>query len=416
LTSGKPFIAEAGMEDDKRGDRNRACAEAARRLARFQRGVFWIGTERTLTKRRHYNLVFLHARRKTFPAFADIAAALQEVWPWGEMAEVAEVTSRLEHQFPATLVEAAIWKGVGDSTAQGHLLVDLEQFTLDRTLPLALLPPDAPPLVPDPLPDTLEPLPTQEVATISRAPFGLVPGPTFDASTLPEPQREQFHRNLRAVSQVLAGATQTSVAEKEGLPRSTLGRKVRRTRQLGQIACVPHGSYTGKTTMHPAFQECIRRLYLLPTRLSMTAIWEHTEMQHVATRLSKDSSKPVKLPSYKQVRTAVQRLKMEPELVAMLDQAKSIPRERESAESFVLSIPAPALLTQVDEHTMDLYVVTPDGTTVASRVHAAVLVCVKTAAILGAVLALGPRKRGGLHAPGQGQHGEERSSGRHQWM
>ena len=74
---------------------------------------------------------------------------------------------------------------------------------------------------------------------------------------------------------------------------------------------------------------------------------------------------------------------------------------RESAESFVLSIPAPALLTQVDEHTMDLYVVTPYGTTVASRVHAAVLVCVKTAAILGAVLALGPRKRGGLHAPGQ---------------
>src|SRR5947207_4887185 len=41
---------------------------------------------------------------------------------------------------------------------------------------------------------------------------------------------------------------------------------------------------------------------------------------------------------------------------------------------------------------MDLYVVTPDGTTVASRVHAAALICVKTAAILGAVLALGPLK------------------------
>ena len=61
------------MEDDKRGDRNLAKAEAARRLARLQQGTFWIGTERTLTKRRHYNLVFLHARRKTFPAFADIA-------------------------------------------------------------------------------------------------------------------------------------------------------------------------------------------------------------------------------------------------------------------------------------------------------------------------------------------------------
>ncbi len=392
LTNGKPFIAEAGMEDDKRGDRNLAKAEAARRLARFQRGVFWIGTERRLTKRRHYNLVFLHARRRTFPAFADIAAALQEVWPWGEMATVSEVTSRLEHKFPANLVEAAIWKVVGDSAAQGHLLVDLEQFTLDRTLPLALLPPDVNPLVPDPLPDTLLPEPVQEVVTISSESTRLVPGPTFDASRTPSPQREQFHRNLRAVSQVLAGATQTSVAEKEGISRSTLGRLVRRTRQLGQIACVPHGSYRRQTTLHPAFQDCIRRLFLLPTRLSMTAIREHIEMQQVAARLSKDSGKPVKLPSYKQVRTEVNRLKMEPELVAAREGAKSVPRERESAESFVLSIPAPALLTQVDEHTMDLYVVTPDGTTVASRVHAAALICVKTASILGAVLALGPLK------------------------
>jgi hypothetical protein len=145
LTSGKLFIAEAGMEDDKRGDRNLAKAEAARHLARLQQGVFWIGTERRLSKQRHYNLVFLHARRKTFPAFADIAAALQEVWPWGEMAPVCEVANRLEYQFPAILVEAAIWKVVADSAAQGHLLVDLEQFTLDRTLPLGLLPPDAPP-------------------------------------------------------------------------------------------------------------------------------------------------------------------------------------------------------------------------------------------------------------------------------
>src|SRR5215467_5444914 len=115
-------------------------------------------------------------------------------------------------------------------------------------------------------------------------------------------------------------------------------------------------------------------------------------MQQVAARLSRETGTTVKLPSYKQVRTAVQRLKMEPELVAMREGAKSVPRARESAESFVLSLPAPALLTQVDEHTMDLYVVTPSGETVASRVHAAVLICVKTGAILGAVLALGPLK------------------------
>src|SRR6266704_616746 len=95
LTSGKLFIAEAGMEDDKRRDRNLVKAEAARGLARLQRGVFWIGTERTLTRQRHYNLVFLHARRKSFPAFADIAAALQEVWPIGDVASVEEIESRL---------------------------------------------------------------------------------------------------------------------------------------------------------------------------------------------------------------------------------------------------------------------------------------------------------------------------------
>ena len=122
LRSGRPFIAEAGMEDDKRGDRNLAKAEAARRLAHLQQGIFWIGTERTLTRFRHYNLVFLHARRKTFPAYAEIVLAVQEIWPWGEVAEVAEVESRLAGRWPADLVEAAIWKLVGDSLASGPIL------------------------------------------------------------------------------------------------------------------------------------------------------------------------------------------------------------------------------------------------------------------------------------------------------
>jgi len=69
-------------------------------------------------------------------------------------------------------------------------------------------------------------------------------------------------------------------------------------------------------------------------------------MQQVAARLSKETGTPVSLPSYKQVRTAVQHLKLDPDLMAMLDQAKSVARPRESAESFVLSIPAPALLTK----------------------------------------------------------------------
>jgi hypothetical protein len=254
LRSGKLFIAEAGMEDDKRGDRNLAKAEAARRLARLRRGVFWIGTERTLTKQRHYNLVFLHARRKTFPAYAEIVLAVQEVWPWGEVASVEEVESRLTGQWPANLVEAAIWKLVGDGAAAGRLLVDLEQHTLDRKLLLALLAPDAPPLVPVPLPDTLLPDPdAKRLSTVPPSPRAPVPGSTFDASMLDEKQRERFHRNLRAVEQVLAGASQTRIAKESGIERSTLSRLVKRTRELGQIACVPHGRYRRATQIHPAF-------------------------------------------------------------------------------------------------------------------------------------------------------------------
>ena len=101
LTNGKLFIAEAGMEDDKRGDRNLAKAEAARRLARLQRGVFWIGTERTLTRRATTIWSSCMPGGRRFPAFAEIAVALQEIWPWGEVASVEEVESRLGSRWPA---------------------------------------------------------------------------------------------------------------------------------------------------------------------------------------------------------------------------------------------------------------------------------------------------------------------------
>src|SRR2546423_2634324 len=243
LSSGKLFIAEAGMEDDKRSDRNLAKAEAARRLARIQRGVFWIGTEQALTRQRHYNLVFLHVRRQSFPAFAEIALAVQALWPWGEVASVAEVESRLAQRWPTPLVEAAIWKVVAEAAAAGNLWVDLERHTLDRQLPLALLSPEARPLVPAPLPDTLLPAPEVLEHAVPLASGPPVPGPTFDASTLPAKQREHFYRNWRAVEHVLAGASQTRVAAASGLPRSTLGRLVRRTREFGQLACVPLGTY-----------------------------------------------------------------------------------------------------------------------------------------------------------------------------
>ncbi len=98
--------------------------------------------------------------------------------------------------------------------------------------------------------------------------------------------------------------------------------------------------------MHPAFLECIRRLYILPTRLSMAAIHEHTEIRQLAARLTAETGQTVKLPSYDQVRREIHRLKNDDALVAVREGMKSVPRARESPQSFALSIPSPALLTE----------------------------------------------------------------------
>ncbi len=310
LANGKLFIAEAGLEDEKREARQQAKAEAARKLVRRLGGVYWLATEQTLSVQKHYNFVSLHARRQSFPDFAEISTALHEVWLWGEVASVEEVGSRLGDRWPASLVEAAIWKMMADAAACGHLLVDLAEKHLDRRLPVALLPPDAPP-------DTLPYVSVAVEPPASPSPPTVIPGPPFDASSLEDTKREHYLRNLRAVEAVLAGAQVSSTARASQMAPSTLSRLVQRTRSLGAIACVPYGSRTRKLAFHPAFQECIRRLYLLPTLLTIAAIHEHTEMQQVAKRLSEETGKMVALPSYDQVRKEVHRLGREPILLAI---------------------------------------------------------------------------------------------------
>ena len=396
LLDGRLLIAEAGLEEDKQKERNRAKAEAARKVAEQQGGVYWMGTEATLAGPRHANLVFLHARRPPFPAWPQLEEALQVIWPWGEAACVQELVERLGERWPQTEREAAIWKRCADAAARGHLLVDLASVSLTRSVPLMCLSPDSSPILPDPLPSELvssasaippesleaEPEPDQRVSILS----------TFDASTLEDTQRERFLRNLRAVEQVLAGASLVETAQETQIARSTLSRLVQRTRKLGAIACVPYATYSRERAMHPAFQEVIRLLYTRPTRLSIRAIAEHTELRRAALRLQQDTGIAIPLPSYDQVWDYVRLLKQEPKVRQERERLPAPRRDRQSPRSFALSIPAPAQLAQVDEHSMELYVITPDGIPVTRRVHAAVLVCVKTAAIMSAVLALGPLK------------------------
>ncbi len=393
LLDGRLLIAEAGLEQDKRRERNRAKAEAARKVAEQQGGVYWIGTEATLSRTRHANLVFLHARRQTFPTWQELEEALQITWPVGEAACVQELVKRLGERWPQAEREAAVWKRCAESAARGHLLVDLASVSLTRLTPLICLSSDAPPILPDPLPsqvsesrtvlpEAVEQESDQHVNRLS----------TFDDSTLQGPVRERFLRNLRAVEAVLAGASIVETARQTQIARSTLSRLVRRTRTHGVLACVPHGTYSRERNLHPAFQEVIRRLYLLPTKLSMTAIAEHAELKRAAKRVQEDTATAIPLPTYEQIRGYVDVLKQQPQVRRSREQVPGPLRDRRSPRSFALSIPAPAHLAQVDEHSMQLYVTTPDGIPVSRQVHAAVLICVKTAAIMGAVLAWGSLK------------------------
>ncbi len=393
LLDGRLLIAEAGLEQDKRRERNRAKAEAARKVTEQQGGVYWIATETTLSKTRHGNLVFLHARRQTFPTWQELEEALQVVWPWGEAACVQEVVERLGERWPQAEREAAVWKRCAESAARGHLLVDLASVSLTRLTPLICLPSDAVPILPDPLPSELSEsrasFPEEEKDTSDQRENQLT---TFDDSTLEGPVRERFLRNVRAVEQVLAGSSVVEVAQETQIARSTLSRLVQRARMLGVRACVPYATYSREREMHPAFQEVIRRLYQLPTKLSLTAIAEHADLVRAAKRVQQDTGSAPALPSYKQVRSYVRVLKQEPQILRAREQMRSSVRDRQSPRSFVLSVPAPAQLAQVDEHSMELYVVTPDGIPVTRRIHAAALICVKTAAIMSAVLALGSLK------------------------
>jgi len=306
LLDGRLLIAEAGLEQDKRSERNRAKAEAARKVAEQQGGVYWIGTEATLSKTRHANLVFLHARRQTFPAWSALSEALQVVWPPREAACVQELVERLGERWPQAEREAAVWKRCAESAARGHLLVDLASVSLTRLTPLICLPSDAALILPDPLPSELSEswasFPEEEKDESDQRENQLT---TFDDSTLEGPVRERFLRNLRAVEQVLAGSSVVEVAQETQIARSTLSRLVQRTRTLGVRACVPYATYSREREMHPAFQEVIRRLDLLPTKLSLTAIHEHADLVRAAKRVREDTGSAPPLPSYKQIRSFV---------------------------------------------------------------------------------------------------------------
>ena len=395
LSDGGLLIAEAGRESEKSKGRALVKAEAARRLAHIKAGEYWIGTEANLSDRRHQNWLYLHARRQPFPAYAEISALLLAQWPYGDVRSVSEWVQLLGSRWSDAEVEAAVWKLAADAAAQGRLLVDLTEVELSQATPLALLEPGLPPILPDPLPSELEVTLVEEVlhevqdVDFTLDPHTAIPGPPFDASTLENTEQQaMFHRNLAAVTAVLAGMGTKSVAQAYGMANSTLSRLVRRTKSLGQIACVPYATYHRDRALRPEFQQLIRKLYTQPLRPTGMAVYEDVQLKHLAEELSVREHKQVAVPTYWQVWGFIKTISREATVAQARSGLKHPPRERMSPQSFVLSIAAPALICQVDEHTLDQLVIAADGTVITRRVHGAVLICVKTAAILGAVLSL----------------------------
>src|SRR5947209_6464586 len=396
LCDGGLLIAEAGRESEKSKGKALVKAEAARRLALLKGGVYWLGTETHLPERRHQNWLYLHARRQSFPTYQEIAETLLADFAWREMSTVHELVQRFGSRWSETEVEAAVWKLVGEAAASGRLLVDLTEVELSRGTPLALLEPGSPPILPDPLPSSLEDVTFDSPSPESSSEGDLVldprigiPGPTFDASVLATTQEQvRFNRNLAAVTAVLAGMGVSKVAHAYDMGTSTLSRLVRRTKALGQIACVPHGTYHRERALHPELQQLIRKLYTQPIRPSVMAVYEDVQLKQLARELSEREHQQIPAPTYKQVWKFLKAIAHEVPLGEARSGLKHFPHERMSPKSFVLSIASPALVCQVDEHTMDLLVVAPDGTVITQRIHGAVLICVKTAAILGAVLSL----------------------------
>jgi transposase len=222
------------------------------------------------------------------------------------------------------------------------------ECSTEQTGPLICLPPDSPPILPDPLPSQLESSHHQEEsgpldASVPEDPDGKPTDllSTFDDAHLDEKQRGRFLCNLSAVEAVRNGATLREAAEAAGMGRSTLGRLVRRTVELGQVACVPRATYHREREVHPAFQQTIRLLYSRPTKLSIQAITEHVELKQVASRLRQDTAMAFALPSYDQVRRYIQTLQQEPKVRKECGEERGVRRERQSPLSFALSIPGP---------------------------------------------------------------------------
>ena len=105
--------------------------------------------------------------------------------------------------------------------------------------------------------------------------------------------------------------------------------------------------------MHPELQHRIRQLYTQPLRPTAMAIYEDVQLKHLAEELSSREHQEISPPTYRQVQHFLKDMAHESTVMDARSGFKHLPHERTSAKSFVLSIPYPAQICQVDEYMLD---------------------------------------------------------------
>jgi hypothetical protein len=380
------FGVEASIEEFKSDAQSRTKMAAADAFFRKQGG--WYGLflpGETISDVRVSNLLRLNAHRADFAGYDELAGLIQPLLLGPGPISIREITARLGPEHGDRLVEAASWRRIALAVAAGRLLVDLDRVLIDLDTPLSLLPPNQPAILPPRLPSGLPERPTT-VDAPGASP--LLPGRTVDPASVPEHHREAFKRNLAAVLAVLRDEDAEAVARRSGLSRRQLRRLVADARAGGEEALVPHRREVQQVTeIDPIFLGPIRKLLGRRQRLTYRQITEAPELVAVAKKAYRETGTTVPMPTYAQVVRYAHRVEDgDAEIRMVRSGVRHLPHSATSVSGYVASIASPALVLQVDEHWLDLFVVTDEGAKLTERVHAAVLIDAKTAAILGAVL------------------------------
>jgi hypothetical protein len=386
---GSLVVAEAGLAAQKAQPEARAKAAAAVEFAAAEGGDYWLGTEAVISDRRYTNLQLLHAHRGPSQPDAALLELIERSWV-AQHLSVRQVVDALGREFGEELVEAAAWRLIGDACAAGRLVFDLDEFDLSRDARLRLAPVGGPIVLPPPLPSELGD-DVQAAGWGPADPLDQEIDPTVDADSIEnDARRERFLENLTIFKRALEGTSVAALAREFGRPESTVRDVVNRGRKFGERALVPYTHVPTDDPIRAAFLAVVIRMMRGAKKRTAVEIAASRELAAVARRLTQERSHVVPVPTIHVVRGLMREAK---DLGALFDRAEHGRRPRRTsfgAGAYAARIPQPGLVCEVDEHKADILITTVDGSEITSRVSAAVLVDVKTAAILGAIVSPAP--------------------------